>query len=139
MSIVPEADKSGVDARRKGWMPPDIVQFTIKTCVVAVVISACTIFVIDWIVSDLQDLALQTIASVRDQIAGVRDQIDHTTIGGEKFWTKVEHELDRAADPKSDLPPQEKQKLINDVRVIVARWRPFVDAAQDELQKPRSN
>ena len=29
-------------------------------------------------------------------------------------------------------------KLINDVRVIVARWRPFIEAVQSEMQKPAS-
>jgi len=52
------------------------------------------------------------------------------------IWGKIERELDRAADPASDLPPEKKQKLVNDVRVIVARWRPFLDAVAGEMQKP---
>jgi hypothetical protein len=56
--------------------------------------------------------------------------------GGPQFWGKIEQKLDRAADVSSDLPPEKKQKLINDVRVIVARWRPFIDAVQSEMQKP---
>jgi hypothetical protein len=104
--------------------------FIIKTCVVAVVISACVLFVTDWIISDLQDLATTTIAGLR---------ADTPLIGGHQFWTKVEHELDRAALPASDLPPEEKQKLIHDVRVIVARWRPFFDAAQQEATKPSAD
>jgi hypothetical protein len=44
--------------------------------------------------------------------------------------------LDRAADPASDLPPEKKQKLLNDVKVIVARWRPFVEAAQTAAKSP---
>jgi hypothetical protein len=134
MSNAAEAENAKVksEPRRTTWMPPDIVPFAVKTCIVAVVISACTIFVVDWIVSDLQDFSLQMMATVRDQI-------NSTPIGGAKVWTKIERELDRAADPTTDLPPQKKQKLINDVRVIIARWRPFLDAAQDELQKPRQN
>ena len=131
-AVETENGKSGPDPRRTAWMPPDIVPFAVKTCIVAVVISACTIFVVDWIVSDLQDFSLQMMATVRDQI-------DTSSMSGAKFWTKVERELDRAADPSSDLPPQQKQKLIHDVRAIIARWRPFVDAAQDEMQKPRQN
>jgi hypothetical protein len=59
-----------------------------------------------------------------------------TVVGGRQFWVKLENELDRAAAPTSDLSPETKQKLINDVRVIVARWRPFIDAVQNEIQKP---
>ncbi len=48
------------------------------------------------------------------------------TVGGTRFWAKVEQELDRAADPSHDLPEEKKQKLLANLRVIVSRWRPFV-------------
>ena len=97
-----------------------VQQFAIKTCIVAVVISACTIFVSDWLIQD-----------VKESLALPR--------GGPVFWAKLERALDRAAGPREDLPPEKKQKLINDVRTIVARWRPFLDAIQNELQKPTPN
>ncbi len=97
-----------------------IGQFVIKACIVAVVFVACTVFATDWIIGTL------------------KESIGGTTIGGPQFWARIERELDRAADPASDLSPDEKQKLVNDVRVIVARWRPFIDAVQSELQKPPS-
>lgn len=100
----------------------NILPFAIKTCIVAVVISACTIFVADWIIGDFKDAIGNTIGK---------------TSGG-PFWGKIERELDRAADPATDLPPEKKQKFLKDVRVIVARWRPFLDAVQSELQKPPS-
>jgi hypothetical protein len=99
-----------------------IVPFAIKTCIVAVVISACTIFVAESIIDNVKD-AIGTITA-------------NTT--GPQFWGKIERELDRAADPASDLPPEKKQKLLNDVRVIVVRWRPFLDTVQSELQKAPS-
>jgi hypothetical protein len=94
----------------------NIVGFAIKACIVAVVISASTIFVADSIID-----------SVKDAIA--------SGTSGAQFWGKIERELDRAADPASDLPPEKKQKLLNDVRVIVVRWRPFLDTVQSELRK----
>jgi len=97
-----------------------VTLFAVKACIVAVVISAATIFTVDWIISD------------------VGEALGNTVQGGPQFWGKIEHELDRAADPASDLPPEKKQKLINDVRVIVARWRPFIEAVQSELQKSSS-
>jgi hypothetical protein len=109
-------------APRDERFAPHILPFAIKTCIVAVVISACTIFVADWIIDDFKDAIGTTIAN--------------TT--GAPFWGKIERELDRAADPASDLPPEKKQKLLNDVRVIVVRWRPFLDTVQSELQKAPS-
>jgi hypothetical protein len=106
----------------------DIVQFAVKTCIVAVVISASVIFVADWIVKSVEASTANTISAVRQQLA--------PTFGGRQFWIKVKEQLDNAAAPSADLPPEEKQKLLNDVRAIVSRWRPFIDAAQDELHKP---
>jgi hypothetical protein len=108
-----------------------IVPFAIKTCLLAVVISACTIFVVDSIIDSVEDATARAVVNVRAQLMD-------TPIGGQQFWIKLEHELDRAADPASDLPPEKKQKLINDMRVIVARWRPFVDTFERETQKPPS-
>ena len=104
-----------------------IKQFVIKICIAAVVISASTIFVVDWIVDTVED-------SVTRAVAGMRGQLPAT--GGREFWANIERELDRAADPASDLPPEKKEKLLNDVKVIVARWRPFVEAAQTAAKSP---
>ena len=106
-----------------------IGQFLLKTCIVAVVISACTIFVANSIITSLDKTAIRAVANLREQWAA-------TPIGGHQFWTKLERELDHMADPASDLPPEKKQKLINDVRVIAARWRPLLDAMQPEPGKP---
>ena len=106
----------------------EIIQFAVKTCIVAVVISACGIFVADWIIKSVEASTANTISAVREQLA--------PTVGGRQFWINVKQQLDNAAAPSSDLLPEEKQKLLNDVRAIVSRWRPFIDAAQDELHKP---
>jgi len=111
----------------------DIAQFAVKTCIVAIVISASTIFVANWIMESLETSATRGLRALREEI---RAEFQKTPIGGPRFWGKVEQELDRAADPASDLPPDKKQKLVNDVRVITARWRPFVDAVTTEMQKP---
>ncbi len=102
--------------------------FVVKTCIVAVVIAVCVVVVANLIVETVEDSAAHTIANVHAQWM-------QTPIGGRQFWTKLERELDRAADPKADLPPEEKQKLLEDVRVIAARWRPFIDALQGETPK----
>jgi hypothetical protein len=35
-----------------------------------------------------------------------------------------------------DLPPERKQKLVNNVRILAVRWRPLIDALQDGRQAP---
>jgi hypothetical protein len=41
-------------------------------------------------------------------------------------YTKVEGELERAADPAHDIPPEKKRKLLSQIHVLVERWRPLV-------------
>ena len=102
-----------------------IVLFAIKTCIVAVVITACAVFAADWVIGSAEESFARSVRSVQQ-----------TSIGGRKFWTRLEEELDRAAAPASDLPPERKQKLINNVRILAARWRPLIDALQDGGQAP---
>jgi hypothetical protein len=101
-----------------------ILQFAAKVCIAVVVISAATLYVAERVMDDFESAI--TVA--------IKGALGNTT--GAPFWGRVERELDRAADPATDLPPEKKQKLLNDVRMIVARWRPFIDTIQDELQKP---
>lgn len=49
-----------------------------------------------------------------------------TKIGGRQFWSKLEAELDRMADPRYGLPEEKKKKLLSDIRSIAAQLRPFV-------------
>ena len=102
--------------------------FAVKACIVAVVIAVCAAVVANFIVDTVEDSAARTIANVQAQWM-------QTPIGGRQFWTKLERELDRAADPKSDLSPEEKEKLLEDARVIAARWRSFFDSLQGETPK----
>jgi hypothetical protein len=48
------------------------------------------------------------------------------SVGGAKFWTNLETQIARAADPKNDLPPDKKAALLSQIRVLAERYRPFV-------------
>lgn len=122
----------GVNASSETRRSGGIAQFAVKTCIVAVVISFSTIFIAEWVIESLEDSTSRTISNLRELWS-------QTTLGGPQFWNKIERELDRAAAPAAELPIEKKQKLLNDVRVIVARWRPFLDAVQDEMQKPTAD
>jgi hypothetical protein len=107
----------------------DIAHFAIKTCIVAAAISVCTLFVSTWIIESIEDSTSRTIDQIRAQL------LPRGPIGGSQFWAKIEKGLDDAAEP-DNITPERKRKLLNDVHVIVAQWRPFIDAIRDEMQKP---
>jgi hypothetical protein len=113
---------------RPWYFSGDLKIFAIKTCLVAIVTIFAALWIIDSVANTIRESVVYTMAELREQVQLPR--------GGKQFWEKIEQQLDRAADTSSDLPPEKKQKLINDVRVIVARWRPFIDAVQSEMQKP---
>jgi hypothetical protein len=100
-----------------------LIVFAIKTITVAFV-GVISLFVVLWFLNNIID---NRIEQLDDRLA---------QLSGPAFWAKVERELDRAASPKGDLPAAKKAKLLNDVRVIVARWRPYLDVAADELKTP---
>lgn len=109
---------------RENTKSSTILQFAAKVCIAVVVISAATIYVAETVIDSLEFAIKHAVTNALGNATGA------------PFWGKVERELDRAADPTTDLPPEKKQKLLNDVHVIVARWRPLIDAIQYELQKP---
>ncbi|MGA7486592.1 MAG: hypothetical protein WBW74_06590 [Xanthobacteraceae bacterium] len=104
-----------------------IGQFAVKTVIVAaaVVVSA-------WIMLDvLDDFADRRMQQLQQTLRSA------TSLGGRQFWTKLEDQLAQLADPKSDLPPEKKQKILAEIKVISDRWRPFLlEAAASIEGKP---
>jgi hypothetical protein len=56
-----------------------------------------------------------------------------TAIGGRQFWTKLETELDRMADPGTDIPLEKKQKILSQIKIVSERWRPFFTEAASSI------
>lgn len=100
---------------RRGGRTDSLGRFAIKVIIVLALVSATT--------TGLSFLIAKQIQS------GVK-------LGGHGFWTKFEKELDRAADPKSDLPEETKQKVLANIRTIVNRWRPFASEVTQILSEP---
>jgi hypothetical protein len=99
----------------------EIKQFIIKTAIIsgAIILTFAGLL---WIADSY----------VQDYLGQLQSAIQTTSqvkIGGHQFWSKIEDELDKQADPGSDMPPETKQKLLADIRVLADRWRPFVQAA----------
>jgi hypothetical protein len=55
--------------------------------------------------------------------------------GGPAFWTTAEEKLYKlAAAP--DLPPEKKEKIINALRTLSQRYKPYVDALAGDAKSP---
>ena len=105
------------------WAGKELRQFALKTGIVIGMITAAVIFC-----GILLTVRLEAV--VDNAIYGLETNIDRlTTNQGKHFWSAVERELDRAADPNTELPEEKKQKLLSDIRTIANRWRPFVAEA----------
>jgi hypothetical protein len=101
-----------------------IGQFLIKTVIVAaaIVVSA-------WILLDiLDDFADRRMQQVQQTMQS------YTKLGGRQFWTKLENQLDQLADPKSDLPPEKKAKILAQIKVVADRWGPFLRQAASSIE-----
>src|SRR5262245_47565133 len=107
-----------------------IGQFAVKTAIVAgaIIVSA-------WIMLDvLDDFADRRMQQFERTLRSA------TSLGGRQFWTKLENQLAELADPRADLPPEKKQKILGEIKVISDRWRPFLmeaaAAVEGETKQP---
>jgi hypothetical protein len=71
-------------------------------------------------------LVLGAVGYTRHAVEAEINKITAPKIGGTVFWADVESSVARAADPTNDLPAAKKEALLADLRVLVNRWRPFV-------------
>jgi hypothetical protein len=94
--------------------PPraELAQFTLKGLIIIGLIAGLFTLSGAWLASRVE----RVVATTKE----------YTKVGGVQFWEKMEHELDRAADPANDLPAEQKRKLLAQIHVIVERLRPFV-------------
>ena len=93
-----------------------IQQFATKTIIVAAVVVASIWITGEIVIGQVEDAIDRRIAAV-------------TKVGGREFWRRLETALEKAADPKNDLSPEKKQKLISEIRILSDRWQPFFAAA----------
>jgi hypothetical protein len=118
-------DGKPAERRIEIQLPEGFLLFAIKTCLVAFVIAVATFATASLIIE-----------RVENSVAYTASNLMGDKIGGRQFWINLERTLDRAADPAADLPPEEKQKLLHDLHVIVARWQPFLDVLKGGDEKP---
>jgi hypothetical protein len=106
-------------ATASGGATRDLWTFAAKACVAAVLAAVA----LDYVGSSTQ-------TRIEEVTEKVRRSLDTGALrGGTQFWARIEQDLERQADPRNDLPEARKEKLLADLRVVVARWRPFVTEA----------
>jgi hypothetical protein len=102
----------------RGAEAGSILSFSIKTAILLAFLAVAGILAAEFVSAKVETV----VDKVRTTVAGVQAP----RIGGREFWTKLESNLERAADPASDLSEEKRQKLLSQIRVLVDRWRPFV-------------
>jgi uncharacterized membrane protein len=81
----------------------EVRQFVVKALIVIGLIAGITALSAGLLASKFQQLA----GSVERMVENTQAKMQqYTQVGGASFWEKMEHELDRAADPASDLPAE---------------------------------
>jgi hypothetical protein len=109
----------------------DLRQFTLKALIVIGLIAGASLLSAALLTSRIERLVENTEAKMQQ----------YTKVGGAQFWAKVQGELERAADPGNDVPPEKKRKLLSQIHVLVERWRPFMAEIAPlfaDLQRPAS-
>jgi hypothetical protein len=103
---------SGFEPRaRRG----ELAQFALKVLIVVGVIAGLFTLSGALLASRVERVVQSTQAKMQQ----------YTKIGGAQFWERLERELERAADPASDLPAEQKKKILAQIHTIVERVRPF--------------
>jgi hypothetical protein len=114
--------------------PSELGQFTLKALIVLVLIGAIGVVSasvlgsrVEALSTKTDELAARIDARARAFVEETQARIQqYTKVGGHEFWAKLEDQLERAASPDRDLPAEQKQKLLSEIRVVVERWRPFM-------------
>jgi hypothetical protein len=138
---------------RLGQFTLEALQFTLKALIViGLVVGTLTASTL-WVASRVERVIGNTEAKVQQYTATVQKYTEakmeqyaatmqqYTKVGGAQFWERAERELERAADPSHELPPEKKQKLLSEIHVLVERWRPFMTEIAplfSDFQKPAS-
>jgi hypothetical protein len=68
----------------------------------------------------------------------IEEKADQLAIlkGGPAFWGEIEGKLDKLASAP-DLPPEKKEKIVNSLRTLSVRYKPYIDAISGDVKGPQ--
>lgn len=116
---------------RNSWGP--VWQFAVKIVIAGAVVTYCLSYLIDYAVSDVNGMIDARINQLRFELRTHADQYGDklaSNFTGRAFWERLQKGIERAAAPENALPPDQQQKLLQDVRVLTDRARPFILEAE---------
>lgn len=122
-------------------MQEAIKLFAIKAAITGAVAAAVFWFVlvaIDDIVGERINRVDQMVSARLDRAQAMARTIiaESSGVGGRKFWLRIEHAIEDLADPKNDLSPEKKEKLLKEIDTISNRWRPFLQRGIGNVAAP---
>jgi len=98
----------------------DLLYFTARTVIVVLVVTLALVFAFLVVADDIEDLIARRIARIKfDAIARLEDP---------RFWSLAAKGISQLAYSKMDFPADQKQKVMDDLKAIGDRWRPYVVA-----------
>lgn len=96
--------------------------FAAKTVIVASVVTTSIIVATAFVTSYVTDTA--------ERLSGL------TKVGGSAFWGKLEEDLAKAAAPDSGLSPEKQKQILDQLRLVSNKWKPFVSEAYAIVTEP---
>lgn len=106
----PRHDPHGLSDRRSG-----LGRFAGKAAIVAGALIVVMLFA-GWTVNAVVDSAVA--------------RLGMNQVGGREFWTGLEAAIHEAGAPDQDMPPEQRERLLESMAVIVERVRPFTETLQ---------
>ena len=114
-----------IDSPQQAKRMGALTQFAIKTAIITAAFIVGITFITRSVFSNLNLVLRENIEIVRADIQSFKK------MGGKDFWNKLEHELERAAQPRQEIPPERKAKMLANLRIISDRWRPVILEVSD--------
>ena len=108
-----ESESELVAAERKPLSPLQLfaAKVAMVTAAILVILFGASLFIVS------------TIENEKEQLAILK--------GGPAFWGTMERKLYKLAD-EPDLPPEKKQKILNALRKLSTKYKPYQDAIAGE-------
>ena len=116
---VPESTKS---AEAAGPGLPPLVMFAAKTVIVASVVTTSIIIAASFLAGYVNDTA--------ERLSNM------TKVGGAQFWSRLEADLTKAAEPGSGLSPEKQKQILEQLRLVSNKWKPFLNEAYTIVTEP---
>jgi hypothetical protein len=99
--------------------------FVVKTAIIAL----AAVVAIGILLTMVNNMVEQRIDQLRLTVAEITHE---AAFRPQRFWPKLEADIEKAAAPSNDLSPERKAKLMAAIRILIDRWGPLLAEASAE-------